>query len=74
MANIIKRQYRVNGRNGYWAIDEYIRMSAGERLLCERTIMCVRTKKLANQIVNELNWAIRTFCRDNKIEFIVGCQ
>lgn len=47
MSNI---NYQVEGRNGYYSVDEY----KGES--CQRQFEAFKTKKLANSVASELNY------------------
>lgn len=59
---LIRRQYDVSSRNGYYAIDEYL---DGNQT---RTITTHLTNKQANEIVAAIHDAINYFITDNQLE------
>lgn len=63
MKAIVKREYKVEGRNNYYAIDEY----KGD--VCIRTVMAgIKKQSEADDIAGELNDAVHTVLHDNQIE------
>lgn len=64
---MIKREYKVEGRNGYYAVDEYL----GKR--CIRTIHAgIKSKKQAIQIADEIENAVNQFIIDNNLDLDLG--
>ena len=49
----MKRTYRVQGRYGYWAVDEHSDQGSGVR----GPLAILKTRKLADQVAEALNQA-----------------
>jgi len=67
----IIRDYRIEGRNGHYAVDEYLGGYKGDREYLngsvERTVATGLTRKQATQLANALLDAVFLFRRDNGI-------
>lgn len=59
---MVKREYKIEGRNEYYAIDEYL----GKR--CIRTVITgIKKKKDAIAIVDAIDNAVLDFIKDNNL-------
>ncbi len=47
--------YKVEGRNGYWAIDEYLNPNGDEYSECQRHVESFNTQKQADSVCSNLN-------------------
>lgn len=60
------KNYEVQGRNGYWAIDLY------ENDRCLRLVEIFKTKKQAERVAGELNQAIAYGLENKDTKTVIG--
>lgn len=57
-----RREYQIEARNGYWALDEYLNGK------CIRTIQTFTSKANAEYTLGLIENALNDFIKDNNLE------
>ena len=56
---VVEHKYVSSGRNGYYAIDEYITLESGKTLCLRGCIVAFKSKKQSEEVESLLNSAYR---------------